>query len=232
MIYCAIMGDIVESKRIPVGERKEIQRILLEALKKINDSNQYQSTIASKFNLVFGDEFQGLLNDEYLSYDVVRVIENEIEKHFPSKYKLYIGIGIGTISTEISYENSNLVDGPAFHQARIAFDRAKRGKGLNSRIVYSYENNDVKPVVNLMNATLDLVDYIKCKQTDAQKMAIYTYEEFYNQTDAAEKLKVSQAQISNHLKRSGYRQIKEAEETINGTLRILRGLQTDYTQFF
>ena len=56
-IYVAIIGDIIDSKKIK--NRNEVQQKLKHVLSKINQS--YDDIIAANFIISLGDEFQGLL---------------------------------------------------------------------------------------------------------------------------------------------------------------------------
>jgi len=58
-MYFAIIGDIVESKKIL--NRNEAQEKLNHILKDINI--EYERNIAAKFIITLGDEFQGLLSN-------------------------------------------------------------------------------------------------------------------------------------------------------------------------
>ena len=74
MVYCAIIGDIVKSKKIP--NRQEIQDLFYCVLKEINI--EFNDIIASDFTITLGDEFQGLILKPSLSYDIIKKIKQKM----------------------------------------------------------------------------------------------------------------------------------------------------------
>ena len=62
-LYAAIVGDIINSKKIP--NRQEAQKELQSVLNEIN--SKYKEAIASKFTIVRGDDFQGLIKEGFCS---------------------------------------------------------------------------------------------------------------------------------------------------------------------
>ncbi len=64
-MYCAIIGDLINSKEIK--NRKELQENLKLLLKNIN--NKY-NCIETDFTITLGDEFQALL---IIQYDILKL---------------------------------------------------------------------------------------------------------------------------------------------------------------
>ena len=58
MNYFAVIGDIIDSKKI--NNRYQDQKTLETCLNDLN--NEYQAVLVSKFSITLGDEFQGLLS--------------------------------------------------------------------------------------------------------------------------------------------------------------------------
>ena len=91
-IYVAIIGDIIDSKKIK--NRNEVQQKLKHVLSKINQS--YDDIIAANFIISLGDEFQGLLCQQEKVFEIINDIEMNM---FPIKIRF--GIGVGKIDTDI-----------------------------------------------------------------------------------------------------------------------------------
>ena len=69
--YVAIIGDIVDSKKIK--DRKAMQQKFKNLLTDIN--MKYSEDIASKFTIILGDEFQGLLKNRSHIMKIICEIE-------------------------------------------------------------------------------------------------------------------------------------------------------------
>jgi len=98
-MYCAIIGDLVSSRKMEAPERKRVQEELSGLLQQIN--NDYKESIVSKFIITLGEEFQGLLN---ASWNSVRIIEIIIRTLYPQDVRF--GVGLSDISTEINSEKA------------------------------------------------------------------------------------------------------------------------------
>ncbi|OGO16980.1 MAG: hypothetical protein A2Z14_02045 [Chloroflexi bacterium RBG_16_48_8] len=113
--YLAIIGDVVRSRDIQ--DRNEFQQRLRGGISKVNQ--EFSSSIASRFVLTIGDEFQGLLKSPEVIPQLLAVIRSEIH---PIEQR--IGIGIGNLDTKLEPVAIGM-DGPCFHRARDAIERAK-----------------------------------------------------------------------------------------------------------
>jgi DNA-binding CsgD family transcriptional regulator len=114
-VYLAVIGDVVGSR--DVENRGNLQRHLNLAIDRVNKN--YKEQIAAGFVLTIGDEFQGLLNQatgvEVLLSDL-RASVHPVELRF--------GIGFGTLDTTLEMVALGM-DGPCFHRARTAIERAE-----------------------------------------------------------------------------------------------------------
>ncbi|MDP4164920.1 MAG: SatD family protein, partial [Bacillota bacterium] len=119
LLYAAVIGDIVGSRKLP--NRSDVQKDFLSLIKEAN--HKFASAIESPFTVTIGDEFQVLLHDIQSVPAVIELITAGMEP-----IRLSFGIGIGTLSTEINREFAIGMDGPVFHWARKALERAKRKK--------------------------------------------------------------------------------------------------------
>jgi len=112
--YLAIIGDVVGSKE--VEDRRNLQQRLRVVVDRAN--RLFTKTIAAGFVLTIGDEFQGLLSG-------VDGIDKLLADIRASVYpiELRFGLGIGGIETPLEMVALGM-DGPCFHRARLAIERA------------------------------------------------------------------------------------------------------------
>jgi hypothetical protein len=114
-VYLAVIGDIVGSRE--VEDRRGLQHLLRAGIEQIN--LDFSAILASQFILTIGDEFQGLLAkvgrvDGLMGR--IRSVVHPIELRF--------GLGIGELDTPVE-EVALGMDGPCFHRARRALERAE-----------------------------------------------------------------------------------------------------------
>lgn len=217
-IYIAIIGDIVNSKKL--DDRNTVQVKLNSLLKCINI--KYEDSIASNFMVTLGDEFQGLLKCGNNVMDIITKVE--IEMH---PVKLRFGIGVGLIVTEINREIPLGADGPAYHNARKMIDCLKK---LENKYMSNYTNimiaseGDNLNVDMLLNSVFSLCFTLRNKWTDRQREIIYSYiKNGKNQYETAEKLQIGQPSVNKSLNSSGYYSYQSAIETINKVLSLING---------
>lgn len=118
--YLAVIGDVIGSRE--VQDRMGLQQQLKGAVDRVN--RMYPKIITAGFVITIGDEFQGLLiNCESVDKILadIRASVHPIELRF--------GLGIGGLDTPL--ENVALgMDGPCFHRARAAVERAEERQTL------------------------------------------------------------------------------------------------------
>lgn len=199
MFYCAIIGDIVGSKKLKT--REEIQFKFDKVLKKIN--TKYSDDIASKFMITLGDEFQGLLKNFHVSYKIIKEIQKNMDP-----VKLVFGVGIGPMDTEFKRYNSIGSDGPAYHLARYMVQKSKIKKPSICYKIYNSLAGD------LINSSIYFIESCQNKRTKKQKVAVELYENKKSQMKVAKSLNIGQSAVSQLLKNSFYDEIKNAEDNI------------------
>ena len=222
--YVAIIGDIIDSKKLNKNDRKIIQNKLKETLDYINE--RYQDSIASKFMIALGDEFQGLLREQN---DIINIV-NEIQvAMFPIKIRF--GVGIGTINTDINFNNSVEIDGPAYNLAREMIEvlRKKKnqyGEFYSEIMLCSGIKN--KEFDTLINSIFSVCSVLKNSWSKRQMEIITTFiEQGYNQYKAAETLKITQSSVNRALKISNYYTYKAAIKNIEYFFNLERGKVND-----
>lgn len=197
--YVAIIGDIIDSKKI--DDRLIVQKDLNIVLDTINE--KYKDFLASKFEITLGDEFQGLLKKRENIMNIIADIEMSM---YPIRIRF--GVGIGEISTDINYQNSSKIDGPAYYYAREMINKLNKMK-------YKYEGSQSNIMIctgdtnttfdTLINSILSVCTALKYKWTDRQNEIIKMYiESNENQHQAANNLNINQSVISKTLKKTSY----------------------------
>lgn len=198
MIYCAIIGDIVQSRKIQ--DRQVIQCQFIDTINRVN--RDYNNFIASNFTITLGDEFEGLLFSPSKSYEIIETVKKQM-----APAQLVFGVGIGTISTRFLKKTSLGSDGPVFHYAREMVNRAKKKK---PSICY-YSNS---PEDELINSLIYFIESCTRKQTKRQEQIIDLYEAGYSQNDIGNLVKIKQPSVSEHINNGFYYEIKAAKMSI------------------
>lgn len=198
-MYCAIIGDIVGSKKIQ--ERSQAQQQLEHVLGAINDT--YQKDIASNFIITLGDEFQGVLNDANSLIDIIQKIKFAL---YPINIRF--GLGFGQINTNLNKLQAIGADGPAFYNARDAIETLKSSEKKYESIqqlVYIKYSNDTDPTVDLVNAAFALCNQIEANWTQKQMKIVSLMRENNNsQIAVAKDLDINKSSVSKSVTASKY----------------------------
>ena len=211
-IYFAIIGDVIESRNIE--NRDSVQKQYVEIINKIN--KEYSEDIASKFQITLGDSFQGLLKNTTNLFTILQEIEEAL-----SPYKLRFGIGVGSINTSIIIENSSLIDGPAYHNARFAIDDVKT---INKENTYLLVHSNNKVLDDLINSSLTLCSYIKSTWTKKQKEVIKLHIKMNkSQVEIANELNIKQPSVNGRLQSSNINLYIESMKNINTAFQLYLG---------
>jgi hypothetical protein len=170
---------MVRSRDLPSSRRAVLQGEFSALMAELN--RNYRETIASKFVITLGDEFQGLLNSAVPIPDLIW----HLEQSFP-KREFRVGIGLGALDTPIQKYAIN-IDGPALHTARSAIDQAKKSRSLGGAFRGFGELDDI---LTGMGSLL------------RQGMS---------QTQAAKKLRIAKQVVSRQALSAGWFQYRAAE---------------------
>lgn len=198
--YCAIIGDIRQSRLLP--RRRGVQKRFAGAIKSIN--REFRKEIASAFLITLGDEFQGLLVSPAESFHLVRRFEELMDP-----VTFCFGVGVGSLSTPLEKQAVGM-DGEAFHRARAALDRAKKGK---RGLLYSFDS----PALDVVNALLGLMEERRQRLTPRQKQVRNLLQDLKRQQAVAKRLRISQPAVSKVV--SSLRHLSEAERDLQEFLR-------------
>ncbi len=213
--YIAVIADIKKSKSNQ--NRDKLQEIVIETLSKINE--KYFTIIASNFAISSGDSFQGLLKNGDQIMNLILDIELELFSNFfaeSSHLGIRYGIGIGSISTVIYEEDSNLVDGKAYHMAKTSLDDIKKEEESREKVFTCYKVSKEGRELLLINSLLSLLSIIQKKWTKNQVQVIQAYiDNNYKQQQTAKVLGKSSSSISSSLARSSFFSIRNSIDILN-----------------
>ena len=232
-VFLALIGDVVGSRDLEPRRRQRLQRILLEdCLEKLNDKLG-KEVLAAKLGLTQGDSIQGLFRSFPEVVEVVRAVTESLFEAFDPSLHMRFGLGYGRITTgsiaESSWElNAALLDGPAFHQARGALERAR---DLGLWVCFSGFGPDPGRDDHLdlaLEAFFAFMGSIREDWTKRQGMISIRFrelclgaEEGISQAEMAKQAGVSPSVISETLKAARYKLLIQGEEAAVALLQSL-----------
>jgi len=212
-MYCAIIADIVESRKL--SERGKIQNKLKMELAAIN--LQYSEYIQSNFTITLGDEFQGLMSEAtYIMAIIDRI------RYAMQPVNIRFGIGFGDITTEIDPKLAIGADGPAYHNARLALEDLKRldKKSLQTNIKLVTGDISLAGIVHLINVSFSSLYAIEEGWTKQQKENVVSMlrHSGMTQKELAEKLGVEPSTVNRSLQSANFNLYVEQKEAIEEAL--------------
>src|SRR5689334_355266 len=116
--YVALIADATASRLLPPARRARLQADARAAAQQLN--RRYARVLAARFAVTLGDELQCLLPGPEPLWEIA----HQIRARIPA-VDWVVACGLGHISTPLA-PTAPEIDGPCFHQARAALDRAKR----------------------------------------------------------------------------------------------------------
>lgn len=209
----AIIGDIIDSKKIDENNRRVLQSKLSSTLSEINE--EYKEDIVSNFIITLGDEFQGILNKSQYLFEIIEKIQFNI-----SDVQFRFGIGIGKIYTDINREASIGFDGPAYHKARKSISILKNNKNFQNIYI---ESSDIVFDEEL-NAHLFWVCNCFNNWSPLQKKIVKLKIKDYNiiQAKISDILHIDQSLVSRSIKASNFENYNLSKKSIIKLLETKR----------
>lgn len=124
--YVALLADAVGSRDLAPRLRARLQEDLHTALLDLNARVDWRPHIAARFAVTLGDELQVLLTSPQPIWDIVHVIRGRFRQ-----VDWIVACGRGALTTALPPNaTAPELDGPCFHEARTALERAKRERRL------------------------------------------------------------------------------------------------------
>ena len=119
--YIAVIGDLVASRMLSTAQRGDLQERLAAFFAEIRPDTA--PGLAAHPLITLGDEFQALFHADGPGIDsLLRLIPATVELVRPTAVRF--GLGIGGLTTALQDQALGM-DGPCFHRARAALDRAR-----------------------------------------------------------------------------------------------------------
>ncbi|WP_435099478.1 SatD family protein [Halorubrum sp. N11] len=203
--YVALIGDIRGSRKL--DNRNEAQEEFKQVVDSLNE-HVPDGSIASRFTVTTGDEFQVLLTD---ATDAVTAAVAASDRFHPAR--LRFGIGLGELDTEVNPDQAIGMDGPCFHRARKAIDAAATDEAWLR--VDGWSN----ALDSHVNAMADLVQCVREDWTARQAEFALALTEAATQKRVAERYGVSKSTVSESLSAGHVRKVRKAETSIGDLLQ-------------
>lgn len=160
-------------------------------------SQELGDALEVNLQITGGDEFQGLFRDPPAIVDVYMGVWERL----PDVMFVY-GIGAGELTTDLS-DRITEVDGPCFHRAKAALERAQK------------ENKQVEAegvaARRAISTVFHLLHRIRSSWTETQRRYALAARTSTTHASVAEQFEVSSPAISQTLKRAEYALFREAE---------------------
>ena len=233
-MYCAIMGDIIDSRNI-IEDRSAVQERYKAAMQSIND--QYKNVIESNLSIIEGDGFYGLLHSPEKLMDILLDIRLAI-----LPYQIRIGIGIGDIGTVIIKDESNVIDGRANATAREAIDCLSENKKKYETVYRTtmlmiddkaYDQAADSKTIKMCKTYETLINTIFCACSGIEKKwnrihadTIELKKEQYTQREIAVKLGITQPAVQGRLAAADwYAYVLYLQTIESGLAELWKGVQ-------
>jgi len=197
--YVAVIGDIVQSRALSSKQREDVQLVFASVLQAVNA--RYAKSIASRFIITVGDEFQGLLVDASVVPDLIWELEDAM-----AQIEFRIGIGYGSLTTGLQLDAIGM-DGPSFHTAREAIVVAKRAKKLGGVFVGFGATED-----HILNGYARILWYHRRQWTSAQREVAKQLRSGRKQAQIRDVLGITQQAVSSRVRSAGWDAYHEAEQ--------------------
>lgn len=197
-VYVAVIGDVVKSRQLASAARRDLQRRIERSLQAVN--RRFAAAIAAKFLITVGDEFQGLLRAPSVLPALIRELEMSLDD-----IDVRLGIGHGPIDTDLE-DYAIGMDGPAWHRARTALERAEAERRFGGVFVGFGERAD-----RILNAFARVLYYLRARMTAKQRQLLELFLQRDTQQAVADKAGVSKQAISKQARAAGWDAYREAE---------------------
>jgi SatD family (SatD) len=203
--YAVIIADIKGSKKMAEMERYEWQLFLKSAIVQVNEN--WASSIEAQFMITKGDEFQGVVHNIPNAHSIMIEFERLL-----TPLELRFGIGLGRIQKMGAHIPIEM-DGPAFHRANTALNRAKK---LKSRVNFHSMDPQLDKYINTLYS---LIYAIKGRWSDINRSRYWKYKEMGTYDKVADLEGVSPQAVWDSLRNANAIEVIEAEKTVKDFLQ-------------
>lgn len=200
--YVAVLADAVASRRLAAPARQALQQQLRATLTAAN--RKWRKGIVARFAITLGDQLEGLLAPDAPLWDIVHYLRAELDGDW------IIACGRGPLSTAPGPSVIEL-DGPCFHEAREALERAKP-----DRLVLAFGGYD--DVANAFGAYYSALYWTWTARQRQAAALLRTMQP----AAAAERLGVDRSAISHLTRRISWRQVEAGDQAFRRYLEEAR----------
>lgn len=123
--YIALIADATASRALPPPRRARLQTDVRAVTQELN--RRFARVLAARFAVTLGDELQGLFPTAAPVWEIAHHIRARL-----AQVDWVVACGRGPITTPLA-PTAPEIDGPCFHEARAAMERAKR-----ERLVFAF----------------------------------------------------------------------------------------------
>ena len=198
-VYIALIADATASRRLPARHRARLQADIRAAVPDLN--RRYRRALAARFAVTLGDELQCLLTIPAPVWDIAHYIRWRLPA-----VAWVVAFGRGPISTPLA-PTAPEIDGPCFHEARAALERAKR---LRMVLACGGFPPALEPITSYYSA-------LHWSWTPRQRLAA-TLLRLGSATAAAAHLKVSRSAISHLARRMAWPLVAAGDKMLRALL--------------
>lgn len=192
--YVAVIGDLVESRKLDAPSRRAVQAHLKSHFLAL--ATDPAVGLASQPLMTLGDEFQALFTaDTAGAGATMEAMTAIVELARPTAVRF--GVGIGPLITPLEPLALGM-DGPCFHRARAALRRAH-----DDDLLCQLDTGD-RVADGLWGALAAYCLRVRTDWTDAQREAIVLYQEFGAWSKVADALGVTRGAVSLRQRAAGW----------------------------
>jgi SatD family (SatD)/Bacterial regulatory proteins, luxR family len=195
--WIAIIGDMVHSRALTPVKRAAAQRDFAKLIALLN--RRFRRSVASRFVITLGDEFQGLLLAADVIPEIVWAIENEYHQR-----EVRLGFGFGKLHTPMQSVALN-IDGPVLHNARAAITLARNRRMLGGVF------EGFAPYDGVLTGFAQILRHTRQHMTARQRTVIALLREGQTQMQIAAGLGISKQAVSDHAIAAGWESYRAAE---------------------
>jgi Trp operon repressor len=188
---------MVHSRELSPRDRAKAQRDFSQLMTLLNRT--FRRSIAARFVVTLGDEFQGLLSTPEVIPEIVWLVETEYRQR-----EIRLGFGAGTLHTPLQPVALN-IDGPVLHHARAAITSASRRKLLGG----VFEGFGVHDAI--LTGFAQILRNTRQRMTSRQRTVVGMLRTSKTQLQVAKKLGVSKQAVSTHSIAAGWEAYQLAE---------------------
>ncbi len=206
--FTVIVGDLVNSRL--VEDRNRFQKEVNTTLVSIN--SEFKNELYAPLKQTLGiDEISGVLKNPAASYRICRMLNYAIN---PLQFRF--AIVSDTLDVSIDSYDAGKMDGAAFHIASNLLGKRTRSKGI-----YHFQISGDSSINSILNNLTELIQILRSDWTDHQRRIFDLYMKHRKQRAVGDILNITQQAVSEALKKTHWREINAAEDSIDKILNKL-----------